>query len=278
MKIGLHEWSTEKKADFLTNVMLAKKYGYECIELLQKNTDEYLKDHTIEEMRGLLLQAGIRPSALSGLIYFNLLKPEEKAEKFAEFERLAKICTDVGCKTLILVASPHQGENNEEIRKDAVAVLQAYAELADTYGIRLAVEFLGFKWASINDFGQCYEIVRAVNRDCVGIALDCFHFYANGSKIEDLKKADGKKIFALHINDVKGKPVGEYVDDSLRLLPGDGEIPLIELFDIFDDIGIRQTPCIELFNEEIWNWDPEFAIKTFKEKIEFILKQSNYNN
>lgn len=277
MKIGLHEWATVKKADFLTNLKLAAQYGYECIELLLENTDEYLKYHTIKEMRQALEKAGIRPSALSGLIHFNLLKNEdEKQEKLREFKRLCKICQGVGCDVVVLVPSPHHGESTDTIAQDAVAMLHRYADIARGYEVKIAVEFLGFKWASICDFGQCSDIVTATGRDGIGIALDCFHFYANGSRLDQLKASDPAKILALHIDDCTGRPVGEYTDDSLRVLPLDGEIPLVDMFKLFLALGITATPCIELFNEKIWNWEPEYAIRVFKDRIIKVLKESGY--
>ncbi len=278
MKIGLHEWSTERRSNFEKNVELAHKYGYECIELLQKNTDDYLKDHSLAEMKALLEKANIRPSAMSGLIHFNLLDtPEKKERQFSEFNRLLDICVGIGCKVLIMVASPRNGVNDQNfINKEAVMLLKEYGKIAAEKNIDLAVEFMGFKWGSINDFKNCYKVVQETGMENIGIALDAFHFYANGSDLEDLRKADGKKIFALHINYVTGRPVGEYVDDSLRVLPYDGEIPLVKFFGILKEIGCTQTPCMELFSDEMWDWEPVKAIRIFKERTERVLSESGY--
>lgn len=262
MKIGFHEWTTEKKADFLANLKYAGQYGYECMELLLKNTDAYLETHTIEEMKKALNDAGVRPSALSALLYFNLLTDENRAERHGEFERLCKICEGIGCDTVILVASPaHDIKDKEYIHDDAVDELRQYSRIAEKYGVRGAVEFLGFPWASINDFKQCYGIVLDAGCENIGIALDCCHFYCNGSSIDDLKEADGKRIFAFHIDDSLEKQIGTYTDDSLRVMPGDGVMPMVEILAAAREIGIDETPCLELFCEEIWAWEPE---KTFR--------------
>ncbi len=43
------------------------------------------------------------------------------------------------------------------------------------------------------------------------------------SKLEDLKAADGNKIFAYHLNDCEDLPLGSCGDDK-RLWPGEGVV------------------------------------------------------
>ena len=72
-------------------------------------------------------------------------------------------------------------------------MLNELADITQAYGIILGIEFVGHPQGTINTFGQAYEIAEAVNRDNVGVVLDCFHFHAMGSRIEELQKADPKK-------------------------------------------------------------------------------------
>ncbi len=49
--------------------------------------------------------------------------------------------------------------------------------------------------------------MKAVDRSNVGITVDTFHFHEMCSKLEDLKAADGNKIFAYHLNDCEDLPL-----------------------------------------------------------------------
>jgi len=276
MDYGFHEWTTERKSDFRTNVKLAAKYGYKCMELLQLSVDKYLEAHTLHDMKSLLEEYSLKPSALSALIGFNMLEGDENVSRFAEFKRLACICERIGCDTLVLVPTRHrEGWDEQRIKEDAISVLKRYSDIAQEYGIRLSVEFLGFGWASINKLEKLVDILCDVDRDNVGITFDCFHFYANGSNMDALIDLDGSRIFALHINDCPGSiPIGTFEDDSKRCMPGDGQMPLEEIFTVLNNIGCNVTPCLELFNEEIWEMDPEKAIGLGSEKIkDFFLNE-----
>jgi 2-keto-myo-inositol isomerase len=94
-----------------------------------------------------------------------------------------------------------------------------------------------------------------------------------GSKIEDLKKADGRKIFVFHIDDSEDLPVGT-LDDSKRLWPGEGIIPLDVIIKALKDIGYSEMASVELFRPEYWEWDIERAISYGKEATEKVLKRN----
>lgn len=160
----------------------------------------------------------------------------------------------------------------EEVKKDSINSVNALANIGEKYNIKLAYEYLGFPDTSVNSFSQCYDIVRTINRDNVGIVLDCFHFYASGSKIEDLKEARAEKIFVFHINDCKDLPLNT-LQDSDRLWPGDGVIPLDKIFNSLKLINFDGVATVELFNPDYWKWDPEKTIKVAKEKTEEAIKK-----
>ncbi len=72
--------------------------------------------------------------------------------------------------------------------------------------MKISLEFCGAPNCSINQFGTAYDVVKAVDRENVGITVDTFHFHEMCSKLEDLKAADGNKIFAYHLNDCEDLP------------------------------------------------------------------------
>ena len=69
--------------------------------------------------------------------------------------------------------------------------------------MKISLEFCGAPNCSINQFGTAYDVVKAVDRDNVGVTVDTFHFHEMCSRLEDLRAADGKKIFAYHLMTVR---------------------------------------------------------------------------
>jgi len=140
--------------------------------------------------------------------------------------------------------------------------------------MRISVEFLGHPAASINTFAQAYGIIQDVDRDNVGLTLDCFHFYGMGSRLEDLAQADGKKIFIVHLNDTEDFPIGALLDED-RVWPGTGCIPLDEIFQTLKKIGwAADAVSLELFRPEYYQMDPEDVYRIGKEKVDAIIKRN----
>ncbi len=93
------------------------------------------------------------------------------------------------CPYIVLVPSPRpQGVSDQDVFTESVAVLREISDKFKGYKVKFAFEFLGFEWCSVSTLEQDFEIVRAVNRDNVGMVLDTFHFYAGGSNIDSIKK------------------------------------------------------------------------------------------
>ena len=119
---------------------------------------------------------------------------------------------------------------------------------------------------SINRFEDAYEIVQEVNSPLLGVTLDQYHFHAMASGWDALEKADGKKIFIWHLNDMEDLPCGAgYNTDAKRLWPGDskGCLDHKRYADTLRKIGFEGDCCtIEIFRPEYYELSMEENIKT----------------
>ena len=273
MLIGYNQATTLKSSNVETDLKYAEKYGYGFIEFQMGQLYDYLDRKSISDLKEFFSQSNIKPYSLNALEHFNLKAGEEFDKVKKEFIRMCKIANEIGCDTIIIVPSPKKDNiSKDEIKKDSINSINILADIGEQCGIKLAYEYLGFEETSVNSFSQCYDIIQAVNRADVGIVLDCFHFYAGGSKIEDLRKADPKKIFVFHIDDSSALPLNK-LKDSDRLWPGDGVIPLDKILGALKFIGFDGVATVELFNPEYWKLEPEKAIKIAKEKTEDVINR-----
>jgi len=70
----------------------------------------------------------------------------------------------------------------------------------------------------------------------------------------------------VHLDDVPyNKPFSE-MSDGDRVYPGDGDIPLAEMFGVLEEIGYGGAVSLELFNAEYWAQDPYQVVRTGYEK------------
>lgn len=266
MQLCFNQATTLENSNLVKDLELCDKHGYDFIEIrTMDKLPEYLKDRSIDELVDFFTTHHIKPLAFNALVFFNNRDEAGYQEIIKEFKEMMEAGKKLGVQ--YVVAVPLVTEEKilkSDIRKSCVEVLTELSDIAEPYGMKIAVEFVGHPQCTVNTFGQAYDIVEAVNRDNVGLVLDCFHFHAMGSKIEDLKNADGSKIFILHMDDTEDFPIGLLTDED-RLWPGLGAIDLDGILSTLKEIGYSNVASVELFRPEYYQLDAEEAIKTAKE-------------
>ncbi|MGG3325436.1 2-keto-myo-inositol isomerase, partial [Bacillus velezensis] len=227
MKLCFNEATTLENSNLKQDLELCEKHGYDYIEIrTMDKLPEYLKDHSLADLAEYFQTHHIKPLALNALVFFNNRDEKGYREIISEFKSMMETCRTLGVK--YVVAVPLVTERKilkEEIKKSSAEVLTELSDIAEPYGVNIALEFVGHPQCTVNTFEQAYDIVNAVGRDNVGLVFDSFHFHAMGSNIESLKQADGKKIFIYHIDDTEDFPIG-FLTDEDRVWPGQGAIDL----------------------------------------------------
>lgn len=104
--------------------------------------------------------------------------------------------------------------------------------------VRLAVEPV-IDWQSdfVNTLGQALDIVEAVDHPSLGVYPDTWHLWETGTYDEDMKRA-GDRIFGFHLNDGRS-------GDRNREIPGEGEIPLVDMVRKAEAVGYAGTYDVE---------------------------------
>jgi sugar phosphate isomerase/epimerase len=115
------------------------------------------------------------------------------------------------------------------------------------------------------------RVIEAVDHPSFGLWLDVWHIWEDVAAAETIRGLRGK-IFGVHINDWKTpRAFGD------RFLPGDGEIPLVELLRAVRASGYDGAYCLEIFSEtrlagSLW-LDPHRTVVEGKKAFETIWKQ-----
>lgn len=155
---------------------------------------EYLKDHALSELAEYFQTHHIKPLALNALVFFNNRDEKGHREIIEEFKGMMETCKMLGVKYVVAVPLvTEQKILKEDIKASSVEVLTELSDIAEPYGVKIAVEFVGHPECTVNTFSQAYDIVMTVNRDNVGLVFDSFHFHAMGSSLEDLKRRTARK-------------------------------------------------------------------------------------
>lgn len=265
LKLGYNEATCMKNSSVEKDLELCEKYGYDYIELRLDMLKEYLKEHTVDDLKDFFANHHIKPFAFNSIENINFCNEQEWEELKELFLFGCKLSKEIGNKYLIVVPTVKEGMEKlteEEVFNDSVKVLNELADLAEPYGVGLSFEPIGDRRWCCNSLRQAWEIVQAVDRDSVGLTVDCINFYMHDkcSDLEYISKIPREKLFVYHINDCEDLPL-RVLDHCDRIMPGKGCIPVQAISDQVKKTGYDEIASLELFRPEYWEMDPEEVIK-----------------
>lgn len=264
MKLALNG-ATTMTADLETDIRSAAAAGFELVELRSNKLYDYLEHHSVEDLKALLEEAGIGVLSINTLEHITWRTDTDYAAIKEECEKLSSISAAIGCPYVLSVPGAlRQGpKTDQETIEESVRVLNELADIAEPHGIKIGFEFLGEAGNSVQTLDLGSKIVDLVGRESVGNVIDTYHFYAGGSSWEALESLDPKKLFIFHINGAEDLPKDQ-LNDSKRLYPGEGILPIGKMKETFDRIGYDGPASVEIFRPEYWEEDPYEVARTAK--------------
>ncbi|MBC2176529.1 2-keto-myo-inositol isomerase [Listeria booriae] len=265
MKLCFNEATTLENSNLEKDLTICERNGYDYIEIrTMDKLPEYLKTHTLDDLATYFQNHHIKPLALNALVFFNNRDEAGHAAIIQEFQEMMHICDKIGAKYVVAVPLVTTEKIlKKDIKQSCIEVLQELSNIAESHGVKIALEFVGHPECTVNTFEDAYDIVQAVNRDNVGLVFDAFHFHAMGSNIQNLKNADGSKIFIFHIDDTEDFQIGLLTDDD-RVWPGHGAIDLEAHITTLKQIGYSDVVSVELFRPEYYQLTAEETIEKAK--------------
>ncbi|MBC1650673.1 2-keto-myo-inositol isomerase [Listeria booriae] len=265
MKLCFNEATTLENSNLEKDLTICEQNGYDYIEIrTMDKLPEYLKTHTLDDLATYFQNHHIKPLALNALVFFNNRDEAGHAAIIQEFQEMMHICDKIGAKYVVAVPLVTTEKIlKKDIKQSCIEVLQELSNIAESHGVKIALEFVGHPECTVNTFEDAYDIVQAVNRDNVGLVFDSFHFHAMGSNIQNLKNADGSKIFIFHIDDTEDFQIGLLTDDD-RVWPGHGAIDLEAHITTLKQIGYSDVVSVELFRPEYYQLTAEETIEKAK--------------
>jgi len=149
--------------------------------------------------------------------------------------------------------------------RDTIDRIQQVAERGNAHGLYTVLEFVGLHTADVptatyHSLNDTMELIGRVNRPNVGVLLDSYHWYLSGGTAAEITAIPTGVPLFVHINDAPAGNV-ERLDDSMRVLPGEG---VIDLEAYLGAIAAREYDgpvSIELFSEKLRAMEPTEAAR-----------------
>ncbi len=241
--------ATLRPQGFAEDVAALSNAGATAAELWLTKLEQYAESQSPETASRVLKDHGIVPVAAS---YQGGLLSADSAARLAHremFLRRLDLCQAVGCPVLTVLPEL-AGGTARDLAPGAVDRLVEAARWADGYGMKLALEFrAGIPW--VNNLQTALAVVGAADQPNLGVVLDLWHFALGPSKSEDLQLLDPTKLFLVQVSDLAAT-TRELADDTDRILPGEGELPLAGWLGTIVQMGYSGPVSLEVPNPRLW--------------------------
>lgn len=219
------------------------------IEVWLGKLETYLERHSLDDVRGLLDTHEVATPVASFQGGLLLSQGEARREHWSHFQRRLELCRELRVGTLVVAGDIVGPLTQQDLDRAQASLVQA-AERAGGSGIRLALEFQAQATFG-NNLQTAAALVAAAGSPHLGLCLDVFHFHVGPSKLEDLAYLTRDNLFHVQLSDLAGV-ARELAADSDRILPGDGDLPLVPVIDHLRSIGYAGCVSVELMNPQIW--------------------------
>ncbi len=261
---------TTMHCNLQTDIRIAQETGYEALEIFEGKLLRYLDaGFAAEALAPLLGRHGIRAVCINALKDIERVEPGERAQLFAEAERLCAAAAVLRCPTVQLV--PFSGLEGRPWREVLELTARNIADIADIgvrHGVRFQLEPIA--WSPIHSLSQSLEVIQAAGRDNVGMVIDFWHLWAGEeTEPDEVAGLDADMIYGVHICDGKRHQPGTAWDEpALRgFLPGEGEIPIRAWVDAVRATGFDGVWSCELVSTGHWEWDLWEIARRSRERV-----------
>jgi sugar phosphate isomerase/epimerase len=161
--------------------------------------------------------------------------------------RALDICDALRVTNIVAVAAfPHNTLDQDQL-------IEGFADLCDRVakaGIRVELEFMPI--LGVPDLATAWDIVRRSARKNSGLMLDTWHFVKSSSSIELLRSIPGEYLESIQLSDGYAKLRGKDLFEDMiqwREFPGEGELPVLDLFKIAGSVGKLRHVGPEVFSK-----------------------------
>lgn len=264
--------STIRQATLEEKIDAVAKAGYDGIELWAGDLEKYeAEGKSLGDLAKRIRDLGLEVPNVIGI--WNSMPPDDAPDRAKALEaakQKIRIAGAVGARHIAAVPGPDRPDI------DVGWAARRYAELVEAgkeFGVAVALEFLGPS-KGIHTLGQAAAIVMESGRPEGSIVADTFHMYRGGSAWQGVRLLRGSAYAVWHVNDVPPQPEQFKLQDSDRVYPGDGILPLVQLLKDLWEGGFRGPLSLELFNRQEWQKPPAEVARTGLEKMRALIAKS----
>ncbi len=243
------EWSL---FDWRDRCEEAAKVGFAGIGIWHADLEHVLETYTLQEMKAIFDDAGLRHLELEFLMDW-FVDPGD--ERRAASDRQRRLLFDAAA-----VLEPHHIKvgNIPATPAPLEQVTERFAELcadaAEHHAATIAYEIMPFD-PNVRTLDDAVAVAAGAGAPNGGIAIDTWHMGKLGIAPEELRRVPLEHLAWIELSDGQREDMPDPVDETInhRRLPGEGEFDVAAYVDVCRDMGYPGPWGVEVLSEELRN-------------------------
>jgi sugar phosphate isomerase/epimerase len=270
MTLSLHQ-NTSRTAGYRKSLEGWAKAGIKNVELTDVMLEDFLKTDDLAAARRVVTDLGLTPVSCAAVLPDFWIPNPNRAAAMETWKKRCDQFSSFGLTHIYCPAVTSRKVTQEDY-KGAVDCLREGGEAAAQSKMTAMIEFARNS-SFISTLTTALKLIRQATHPNVRPMLDCYHFWSGLSKFEDLDLLHPGELAHVHFQDVPDIP-RELLDNTTRLIPGDGVSPLVRILRKLAEKGYSGALSVELFLPEFTQGDPYEVAKRIREKAEGVMRQA----
>jgi 2-keto-myo-inositol isomerase len=270
MTLAIHQ-NTSAGSGYRKSLEGWSRAGIKNVEITAALLDEFLKTDSLAAAGRVLTDLGLTPvSCACGV--GGLWEPNPN--RAASLESLKKRCEMFASLGLSHIYSPTATTQKFTLDdyKTGADNMREVGAIAQQFRMTAMAEFVRTS-SFISTLTTLLQMTRAAAHPNMRALFDCYHFWSGLNKLEDLDLIRPGEIAHVHFQDVPDMP-RELLDNTTRLIPGDGVSPLTTILRKLADKGYAGPLSVELFLPKFQQGDPFEVAREIRQKAEAVMRRA----
>ena len=269
MHLSIHQ-TTSARSSFRASLEGYARAGIRYVEVIPPMVEEFVKHESTAAARRLMADLDLKPVSSGGVR--GLAEPNPgRTQALEQLKHVAGLAAELGVDRIVCPCGTNEKFTIDDYAR-GVDNLREAGEIVRPMGMTAMLEFMRGS-TFIGTLPTSLGMTRQAAHPNVRPMLDCYHFWAGLSKFEDLDTLHDGEIHHVHFQDVPDIP-REQLDNSTRVIPGEGVSPLVRILRKLAEKGYRGPLSVELFYPRFQNGDPYEVAVQIRRSAEPILRQA----
>jgi sugar phosphate isomerase/epimerase len=271
MVLSIHQ-NTSRGAGFRGSLEGWAKAGVKYVELADTALDEWLKaGETTATAKKLIGDLGLTPVS-SAAVIGNLWLPG--AQHAAALETWKKRCeqfSEIGLQKIYCPSTSNTRITADDLKGTPGAIREA-GDIAKSFGLTAMIEYARTS-THLASLPTTLNAIREANHPNVRPMLDFFHTWSGLTKFEDMDMLKPGELAHVHFQDILDTP-REIIDNNGRVIPGDGNAPVVKMLQKLKEKQYSGALSVELFLTRLTQGDAQAVGAEIKQKCEKVMQQA----